>query len=202
MNQYGEIAIAILEEIGDLAMRCADMTTEILFMGAAFPIYSVLQRKVNDVWREQDRRLDARARRKILYQTVHRLKKGGMIMSHPRVGLLLTAAGHEFLKERDPSSGHLPFRERYPSSVINKVVIVIFDIPESDKKKRDWFRRVLKNMGFSLLQKSVWTGKISISEELVRDLGTFALLSYIHFFVVDQEGTLPLPPQGGAPTPS
>ena len=57
------------------------------------------------------------------------------------------------------------------------------------------------NMGFSLLQKSVWVGKRAISEELLRDLGAFSLLSRIHFFVIDQEGTVPLLAWDGAGTP-
>ena len=201
MNRYGEITMAVLEEIGDLALRGADGAWAVLTLGAAFPIYTVLAGKLNDIWREQDRRLDARARRKVLYQTVHRLKKGGMIMPDSRAGLLLTAIGRRFLTERGFSPGHFLPRERYPSSAIDKVVVVIFDIPEKDKRKRDWFRRVLGNMGFSLLQKSVWVGKRAISEELLRDLGAFSLLSRIHFFVIDQEGAVPLPARDGISMP-
>ena len=201
MKRYGEIAMAILEEIGDLALRSADGMVAMMTIGASSHIYAELNRRVEDIWREQDLRYDARYRRKILHQTVNRLKRGGMIISHPRAGFLLTSAGRKVLT-RGFSAGSLSLRENYPSLATDRVVIVIFDIPDADRRKRDWFRRVLENMGFSLLQKSVWPGKRAISEELMHDLDAFSLLPYIHFFVVEQEGTLPLPAPDGAQTPS
>ena len=40
----------------------------------------------------------------------------------------------------------------------SKNLLLIYDIPHSRKKERDWFRRQLKNFGFIMIQKSVWVG--------------------------------------------
>lgn len=37
-------------------------------------------------------------------------------------------------------------------------LLLIYDIPESNKKGRDWFRRQLINFGFIMIQRSVWVG--------------------------------------------
>lgn len=39
-----------------------------------------------------------------------------------------------------------------------KNLLLIYDIPESRKKERDWFRRQLKNFDFVMVQRSVWVG--------------------------------------------
>ena len=34
----------------------------------------------------------------------------------------------------------------------------MYDIPDKQKKERDWFRRQLQNFGFIMIQRSVWVG--------------------------------------------
>jgi|SRR3989338_6731519 len=46
-----------------------------------------------------------------------------------------------------------PFRENS-----SKNLIVMYDIPHSQKKERDWFRRHLIKFGYVMIQKSVWVG--------------------------------------------
>ncbi|MDP3052533.1 MAG: hypothetical protein Q8N22_01090 [bacterium] len=74
--------------------------------------------------------------------------------------------------------------------------IIVFDIPENQKKKRDWLRNTLINFNFSLLQKSVWTGDSQLPEEFFHFLKELNLLPYIHIFAVNKEkqGTLNIKP--------
>ncbi len=39
-----------------------------------------------------------------------------------------------------------------------KNLLLMYDIPHTRKKERDWFRRQLKNFDFIMIQKSVWVG--------------------------------------------
>lgn len=71
--------------------------------------------------------------------------------------------------------------------------IIIFDIPESEKRKREWLRTVLKNLGFYMLQKSVWAGKIKLPKEFINDLARLNLLSFIEIFVVAKTGSIRQP---------
>jgi len=39
-----------------------------------------------------------------------------------------------------------------------KNLLLMYDIPHTMKKERDWFRRQLKSFNFIMIQKSVWVG--------------------------------------------
>ena len=39
-----------------------------------------------------------------------------------------------------------------------KNLLLMYDVPHTRKKERDWFRRQLKNFDFVMIQKSVWVG--------------------------------------------
>ena len=53
-----------------------------------------------------------------------------------------------------------PFSKKDP-----KNLIVIYDIPESMKKERNWFRRQLKSFGYEMIQRSVWVGPSPLPKE-------------------------------------
>lgn len=72
----------------------------------------------------------------------------------------------------------------------NKLVAVIFDIPEKEKFKRDWLRQTLKGIGFSLVQESVWMGQVRVPKELMEDLKKLGLLSFVKIFSVVEIGNL------------
>lgn len=48
-----------------------------------------------------------------------------------------------------------------------KNLLLIYDIPETRKKERDWFRRQLKNFDFIMIQKSVWVGPSPLPEDFL-----------------------------------
>ena len=68
--------------------------------------------------------------------------------------------------------------------------VVIFDIPERERKKRLWLRLELISYGYKLLQKSVWVGYRPLPEDFLRDLEDFNLKSHIHIFSIHHSGTL------------
>jgi len=48
-----------------------------------------------------------------------------------------------------------------------KNLLLIYDVPHTMKKERDWFRRQLKNFGFNMIQKSVWMGPSPIPKDFL-----------------------------------
>jgi|SRR3989344_4849906 len=48
-----------------------------------------------------------------------------------------------------------------------KNLIVIYDIPEEQKKERDWFRRQLKNFEYIMIQRSVWVGPSPLPKDFL-----------------------------------
>ncbi|OHB23941.1 MAG: hypothetical protein A3J67_00560 [Parcubacteria group bacterium RIFCSPHIGHO2_02_FULL_48_10b] len=77
--------------------------------------------------------------------------------------------------------------KKYEPLKENKSKIVIFDIPEKEKRKRQWLREQLLELDYIMLQKSVWIGKAKLPRELFSDLSTFNLLQHIHIFKVSEE---------------
>lgn len=68
--------------------------------------------------------------------------------------------------------------------------IVIFDIPETEKNKRDWIRGELAYHGYEALQKSVWIGTRPLLPELIKAIDFLGMSSYVHIFSVKDEGTI------------
>lgn len=69
-------------------------------------------------------------------------------------------------------------------------ILVIFDIPETERRKRVWLRRVLKNLEFRMLQKSVWLGKTKVPSEFLETLNEFNLLTFVEIFSISKTGSL------------
>ncbi|MEK7640752.1 MAG: CRISPR-associated endonuclease Cas2 [Patescibacteria group bacterium] len=130
--------------------------------------------------------------REKLSKYIHKLRKEGLVefVNGGRGLLRLTAKGKikignlkKFFVEAIPV-------KKYSRITSANITIIGFDIPEKQSKKRHWLRRALKNLGFQMLQKSVWIGKISLPGELLEDLAKLGLLPYLEIFSVGQKGTI------------
>ena len=122
-----------------------------------------------------------------------KLKREGFIVENKKSRLLgLTSRGkrkidvlRRRLEENLPSSV-------YPKENGDKLKIIIFDIPENQRRKRNWLRSVLANLGFTMLQKSVWLGQNKIPEDLLEDLEKLELLPFVEIFEIGQTGSIKL----------
>ncbi|MBI5153222.1 MAG: CRISPR-associated endonuclease Cas2 [Parcubacteria group bacterium] len=81
-------------------------------------------------------------------------------------------------------------KQAYEKKEDTQLNIVLFDIPEPERKKREWLRQELNYLGFTMLQRSVWAGKIKIPKEMLEDLEHYKLLPYIEIIAVTKTGTL------------
>lgn len=78
----------------------------------------------------------------------------------------------------------------YKSEAGNKFKVIIFDIPEKEKEKRVWVREILKILGFTMLQKSVWIGKNKIPARFLFELKNREMMDYVHVFEINQKGSI------------
>ncbi|OGF74791.1 CRISPR-associated endonuclease Cas2 [Candidatus Giovannonibacteria bacterium RIFCSPHIGHO2_02_43_13] len=78
----------------------------------------------------------------------------------------------------------------YQADSDGNLKIIIFDVPEKERKLRAWLRSALKILGFRMLQQSVWIGKGRIPELFLFDLRQKNLLPYIHIMEVNKGGTV------------
>ena len=102
----------------------------------------------------------------------------------------LTTRGENKLLELNNLFSDCSLSRNYPVSEEGGYKIVIFDIPERLSCQRIWLRSVLTNLGFKMLQKSVWIGDNKIPKELIKDFSKLKLLDYIEIFEVVKRGSL------------
>ena len=149
----------------------------------------LLYKKRNE---DLQRKSDAKARHRF-HELLYRLRKEGLVAETKKDNgsfFKLSEKGRSILaKLRFKSAKALP-PPKYEIKDENSLKIVIFDIPEEKKRHRDWLRCVLKNLNFTMLQKSVWTGKTKIPEALLYDFKKLDILPYIEILAVTKSGTL------------
>ena len=66
-------------------------------------------------------------------------------------------------------------------------MIIMYDIPESFRRERDWLRGELRILDFKQKQKSVWIGPAPLPKEFVAKLAEFKIIKYTSFFQVKEE---------------
>lgn len=68
--------------------------------------------------------------------------------------------------------------------------LVMYDIPETDRKKRDLLRSELVACDYKQLQRSVWLGYCPLPEEFVWSLKNMNLKDKVHIVSIHKTGTL------------
>jgi CRISPR-associated endonuclease Cas2 len=69
-------------------------------------------------------------------------------------------------KVRIRSLYHVSFTSSFKKDA-PKNLLLIYDIPESRKKERDWFRRQLVKFEYIMIQKSVWVGPSPLPKDFL-----------------------------------
>lgn len=125
------------------------------------------------------------------YALMNRLKRDGLITKH-KTGHCsvwnITSHGEEHLARLKDRSGMS--KRAYVKQETNYLVIITFDVPERERRKRTWLRVNLVALGFTMLQRSVWLGKVKIPKEFIIDLKTQNMIPWIHIFSVNKAGSI------------
>jgi len=67
-----------------------------------------------------------------------------------------------------------------------KYRLVIFDIPESKKRSRDWLREELYLLNYIQLQKSVFIGKHPLAPNIIKDIKKNGIGHNVNYLLVDK----------------
>ncbi len=188
----GDVLLEILERIGEGVDDLVNLSFAILEAGYGAS-YSRVEyiartrrsgRKVTD---DREKRLRHRCS-----QLIYHLRKDGLITEADvdKQPVRLTPKGKEILKAlKKKRQSYLP-QHKYIVEKSSMFTIVIFDVPESEKKKREWLREALKSIGFTFVQKSVWLGKLKVPVDLLQDIERLQLAEYIEIFQITKTGSL------------
>jgi len=193
----GDITIQILEGLKDAAVDSADLIAAFLISGYGAS-QSKITREAERIKRErmaEKMTKEDEKRIKHKYQNlIYKLKKDGLIKESKKDNgkiLIVTRQGDKKLaKLKELSEKSYLLKRCYAVEQSKRLVIVAFDIPERVRHHRDWLRSVLENLGLTMIQKSVWMGKIKIPKTLIDDLVELKLIDFVEIFEVGNEGSL------------
>lgn len=199
----GELLLKALDVIENFAYTTGDFID--VFLSSSKSNYSAM-RNFRPRWRKtfaesmlEKMRDNEKERKKLLierkkfYDLLRRCKRDGLISKSKRNNKIiweLTERGK--IKKADIILKLTPKirMSEYNFEPAKELVIIIFDIPEKERSKRNWLRSVLINFKFKMLQKSVWMGKYKIPKEFISDLKEYEILDYVEIFVVSKSGTI------------
>ncbi len=115
-----------------------------------------------------------------------RLRRQGLVErrgSARKARWAITAEGMAQLEALRRTEDQLPPKDSVPR-------LVIFDIPERERKKRNAVRRELTSCEFQQFQKSVWIGHRPLPEDFFEFLDALNLRKYVHVVSIRELGTL------------
>ncbi len=133
--------------------------------------------------------------RQKFYNLLNNLRRQGLVLNKKEGRHSIWKITQQGLKKLDIARTRILYSKRAahydksgPSATFK---IVAYDVPANEgHKKTRWLREALINLGFTMLQKSVWTGKKNIPEQFLRDLHERHMTAYVHIFEVTKSGTL------------
>jgi len=76
---------------------------------------------------------------------------------------------------------YLTFKSEFTKNAPRNL-IVMYDIPHTNKKERDWFRRQLRNFDYIMIQKSVWVGPSPLPKEFLNYINIIGLKDKLKTF--------------------
>ena len=182
----------VTREILEILVTLGSASTSIIFADYYHSVYRNIRRKImhNSTWDPNVSSYDIkRTELQKFSNMLSYLKKKGLVEKKNSGDWKITGRGKERLERMKKKDITRPFNTK---GEIKKgdFKVIVFDVPESDKCKRDWLRASLKNLGFEMLQKSVWTGDNKLPEEFMLSVKEFGLLPYLHIFLVREGGTI------------
>ena len=192
-----KLILEAIEELGEISSGFADVFLtgyQTSYRNARRrikygPFYDELFNKPSKLTREEY----LRQQKKKFHDLLYYLQKEGFVEKNKKKNKesfwKITEKGIEKLK--NIKKNFIPIKKReYKIEKDKYPIIIIFDVPEVEKRKRVWLRENLSALRFSMLQKSVWIGENKLPTEFIEDLKRLSLLPYIEIFSVMKKGTI------------
>jgi len=184
----GDIAISIFERLLDVAQTAGEVST-VLITSPYGTSYRGFEKRLNDLRSRGAKGTFQSVQRQRFHAYISKLKREGFIREGALKKLSLTEAGHGYLKNLlRKKRATLP--THYAVQKSSAWIIVSFDVPEKERRKRAWLREALKNLGFRMIHKSVWIGKVKIPERFLHNLRRQNIWGAVEIFEITKGGTL------------
>ncbi|HEY4714962.1 MAG TPA: hypothetical protein VIH31_00440 [Candidatus Paceibacterota bacterium] len=117
---------------------------------------------------------------------VSKLKSDGLIETRKGDSLALSRKGQEKLEKFKNNID----KNSYQKEASNELIIISYDIPEKMSRERRILRELLHILGFNMVHKSVWIGKVKLPELFLHDLKRMKIDDYVEILKVTKTGSL------------
>lgn len=195
-HMRGDLTLMILRTLGEMGIEAVELCEAIVAAGYGAShsrIRRIQERKREERLLNRSKISEEKHYTRNYQKLLSKLKVQGLLREENKGGtnlFFLTQRGRSKLSVLElQCSRRLP-GILYVSSPSECPIIISFDIPERQKRKREWLREVLKRLGLKMVHKSVWVGMVKIPKQLFDDLKELNLLECVEIFEVGKTGTL------------
>jgi len=183
----GDIAYKILDLLEDGGMATVDFFASFLAAGygASFGKMEYQYRIRDETTHDyQVNRQDKRNLQKYIYK----LKSQGLVSESGSKELSISSKGKKKLTLLKKNK--ILDKRKYKKQNGERVTIISYDIPIRFNRERDILREILKLLGFHMIHKSVWVGKVKLPINFLQDAEKIGILKFIEILEVTKSGTL------------
>src|SRR3989344_1449497 len=187
----GELTFKILETIERASFATADIID--VFTSGYAESYRKARRGMLGYRKHRESWVEKLKNNQKFYNLLYKLQKKGLVLKQKRregTFWIISRKGEERLQKLKERLLKRPPKKNYPSVKSKSFKIVSFDIPEFNRKQRDWLRETLKRLNYQLVQKSVWIGKNELPIEFIEDLRKYNILNNVEIFSINRKGTI------------
>lgn len=183
----GKFIYKILDLIEDTSLDMADFTIAFLKAGYGASMGKI-DREYEAIKRKRENRTIARDRKRRLQIYLSKLKNQGLISKDSSNKIILSAEGREKLSLL--RKNRIINKNYYRKESGDKMIIISYDIPVTFNKERAVLRSILDRLGFSMVHKSVWIGKVKLPKEFILALNQLSILDFVEIMEVTKNGSL------------
>lgn len=191
-----KITYNILEHLSNFVEDGANLMGAFLRSGYGASFHKIENEILNgkrNIFTDKDKSQELKTAKNRFYSAVRRLEKDGLLFINKKDRknkiVKITKKGLDFIKLFKNKKQTFP-EANYNNKNEKGTTIIIFDIPEIERKKRDWLRFALTSLDFHLIQKSVWIGDYKIPIDFLEDLRDLKINNFVEIFEVNKKGTL------------
>jgi CRISPR-associated endonuclease Cas2 len=190
----GEKILKILEILEDMAVSTLDLLDMWLFEQPR-GIYGLERARLKRAGQKKQlfftELREYLEEREKLSKLIYKLKREGFILENKKnKKLILTKKGKLKLRFLKNKRSVEETKNDESNQKDKDVIVVIYDVPESEHKKRHQLRNLLVNAGFNFVQKSVWIKQGKITDDFINFLKDLEVLHYVQIFKITQKGTI------------
>jgi|SRR3989338_3571497 len=183
----GEIIYKILDFLEDTSMDSVNFWSAILKAG-----YGATTGKIDREYKIASEktyyyRLE-REKKRHLQKYLSKLKNQGLITENSSKQIILSQKGKKKLGVL--KNNKILNKNSYHKQAGDKVIIISYDLPTPFNKERDILRDILKMLGFNMIHKSLWVGKVKIPKDFVVAIEKLGILKFIEILEVTKNGSL------------